>query len=75
MKLRFKKDENKQISVVQLKDGEEIDFSYIEMIKSLIASRNMEEPEILEGFTEAEVNSIKSMVKHINKEISEPEES
>ena len=73
MKLIFKKDKDSQISVVQNIDGKEQEFSYVDMIKALIKSKKMEEPEILEGFTDAEVTSIKRMVELINKEIEEKE--
>jgi len=71
----FKKDEDSQISVFQIVDGQEKDFSYVDMIKALIDSKGMGEPEISDGFTEAEIKSIKSMVTFINKEISATEES
>ena len=74
MKLIFKKDEESQISVVQDIDGNKQEFSYVDMIKALIESKKMEEPEISEGFTEAETTSIKRMVELINKEIEEKEE-
>jgi hypothetical protein len=70
MKLVFKKDEDHQISVFHEVDGKQQDFSYVDMIKALIDSRKLDEPDISEGFTEAEIKSIKSMVAHINKEIS-----
>ncbi len=71
MKLLFKKDENSEISVVQKIDNQETDFSYVDMIKTLIKSKVMEPPEISDGFTEEEKNSIKSMVKHINAAITQ----
>ena len=74
MKLVFKKDEDSQISVFQVVSGNEQDFSYVDMIKALIESKEMEEPEISEGFTDDETKSIKSMVTFINKEISTTEE-
>lgn len=74
MKLIFKKDEESQISVVQDVDGTEQDFSYVDMIKALIESKKMEEPEISESFTEAEITSIKRMVELINEEVEEKEE-
>lgn len=73
MKLVFKKAEDAQISVFQVVDGHELDFSYADMIKTLIKSKKMETPDILDGFSEAEVKSIKSMVKYINKAISAKE--
>lgn len=70
MKLIFKRDEDAQISVFQNVDGQEIDFSYVDMIKSLIDSKEMKEPDITGEFTDAEKKSIKSMITFINKEIS-----
>lgn len=75
MKLVFKKDNNSQISVFQVINCKEQDFSYVDMIKTLIETKVMEEPDISEGFTEAEIKSIKSMVSFINKEISMTDES
>jgi hypothetical protein len=73
MKLIFKKDEDSQISVFQIIDGHEQDFSYVDMIKTLIESRVMEKPDMSGGFTDAEEKSINSMVTFINKEISTTE--
>jgi hypothetical protein len=70
MKLTFKKDKDSQISVFQVIDKQEKEFSYVDMIKTLIETKVMEEPDISDGFTEAESKSIKSMVSFINKEIS-----
>lgn len=70
MKLIFKKDEDSQISVFQYVGGQEIDFSYVDMIKALIEAKEMQEPVISGEFTGAEIKSIKSMVTFINKEIS-----
>jgi len=73
MKLVFKKDEDHQISVFHEIDGNQQDFSYVEMIKTLIKSRELKEPDISEGFTGAEIKSIKSMITFINNEISAAE--
>jgi len=70
MRLVFKKDEDHQISVFHEVDGNQQDFSYVDMIKALINSKKLDEPHISEGFTDAEIKSIKSMVALINKEIS-----
>ena len=75
MKLIFKKDEESQISVVQDINGQKQEFSYVDMIKALIESKEMEEPEISEGFTEAETTSIHRMVEFINKEIDSTDEA
>ena len=39
----------------QIIDGQEKDFSYVDMIKALIDSKEMGEPEISDAFTEAEI--------------------
>lgn len=70
IKLIFKKDKDAQISVFQNVDNQEIDFSYVDMIKALIDSKKMDEPDISDEFTDAEIKSINSMVSFINKEIS-----
>ncbi|MCK4566579.1 MAG: hypothetical protein KAU48_04640, partial [Candidatus Thorarchaeota archaeon] len=63
MKLVFKKDEDRQISVFRNIDGQEQEFSYVDMIKELIKSRKMKEPEISEDFADTEVKSIQRMVE------------
>lgn len=75
MKLIFKKDKDHQISVFQVIDGKEKEFSYVDMIKTLIESKKMDIPDISEGFTDAEIRSIGSMVQFINRQISAIEAS
>ncbi len=75
MKLVFKKDEEHQVRVFQLVDGEERDFSYVDMIRALMQSGQLEEPDISEGFTDAEAKSIGSMITRINRQIAELRES
>jgi hypothetical protein len=60
--------------VFQKTNEQEQAFSYVDMIKSLIKSGEMELPEIQEGFPEAEKTSINRMVEFINKEISTKDE-
>ncbi len=74
MKLIFKKDDESNISVVQVIDGDEQKFDYVDMIKALIESKELEEPEIEGGFTDAEEASIKRMVEFINAEVSTDED-
>jgi hypothetical protein len=74
MKLIFKKDEKSLISVFQNVDGQEKDFSYVDMIKTLIVSKKLEEPEVLDNFSEAEINSINRMVTCINEAVSTTQE-
>ncbi len=75
MKLVFKKGEDHQISVFQEVGEQHQDFSYVDMIKDLIESKNMEIPDISGDFTEAEIKSIISMVKFINEKISTTDKS
>lgn len=70
MKLVFKKSKDAEISVFQKLDDQEKEFSYVDMIKCLIKSKKLEQPEICGEFTEAEVKSINSMVRHINSRVS-----
>ncbi len=66
MKLLFNKDKENQINVFLEVDGKQRDFSYIEMLKKLIKKGKLQETEISTGFSDAEIKSINSMVKHIN---------
>ena len=70
MKLAFKKDEENQIKVFRIVDGTEKDFSYVEMIKSLIESKIMEDPMVSGNFTDAERKSIQDMTSFINREVA-----
>lgn len=70
MKLVFKKAEDHQIRVFGITNGIEKDFSYVEMIKSLIDTGAMEKPEIQDGFSEAEANSINRMINLINSKVA-----
>jgi len=71
MKLVFNKNDDLEISVTQ-KDGDEVkEFNYVEMIKDLISTKRLEEPEMVGDFTDSEINSIQTMIKHINTDVSE----
>lgn len=69
MKIKFSKREDGEIVVAQVNDKEESQFSYIEMIKSLINTGKLDAPEIVGDFSEPEIASIKSMFGFINKEV------
>lgn len=75
MKLIFKKGEDAQINVFHFANGQEKDFAYVDMIKALICSKELAEPDIIGGFSEAEKKSIESMVTLINQEVSVLNES
>lgn len=66
MQIIFRKNEKSEISVTEKVAGKEFDFSYVDMIKTLIASEKMEPPEISGNFSDEEKISINSMVTHIN---------
>lgn len=70
MKLVFNKNEKLEISVLHEVGGQSKDFNYIEMIKNLLVSKSLGEPELIGEFTDSEKNSIDSMVKHINLEVA-----
>lgn len=70
MKLVFRKSEELEISVHQKSGDSMSEFSYIGMIKELIKTRNLGEPELEGEFSEAEKGSISSMVEHINDEVA-----
>ena len=74
MKLLFKKNEDSQITVYQKLEDSYQEFSYVEMIKTLIETRKLEDPDFEGDFSESEKNSIKSMVTFINDEIAMTDE-
>ncbi len=71
MKLVFNKNDDLEISVIQKNGDEEKEFNYVEMIKNLISTKSLEEPEMDGDFTDSEIDSIKTMIKHINTDVSE----
>jgi hypothetical protein len=75
MRLVFKKDHENQITVFNEVNGESRAFSYIEMIKELMKSKKLDDPDISDGFVDAEIKSIKTMISLINKEVAEVEEA
>lgn len=70
MKLVFTKNEELEISVYKLSEGNKEDFNYIGMLKELIKEEKLDEPDLIGEFTEAEKESINSMIKHINTEVA-----
>ncbi|MBK6630502.1 MAG: hypothetical protein IPG33_05350 [Betaproteobacteria bacterium] len=70
MKLVFRKNEAGEISVFRKEAGMEKPFVYVEMIKELIESRLMDEPEVLGNFSDAERDSISSMTRFITEAIA-----
>ena len=70
MKLVFSKNEELEISVHSLSGSNKTEFNYIDMIKELIKDEKLDTPELIGEFTEAEMKSVNSMVKHINDEVA-----
>jgi len=70
MKLVFNKNEKYEISVFSKTDDGSVKFKYIDMIKSLISVKQLEEPELIGEFSDSEKESISSMINHINTEIT-----
>lgn len=71
MKICFKKNEENEVSVVQIVDKKEIEFKYVNMIKNLINKDKLEEPITQGKFSGAEVESISRMTQLINQEVDE----
>ncbi len=71
MKICFKKNDENEVSVVEIEDGKEIEFKYVNMIKKLINKDKIEEPTTQGEFSNAEVESIRRMANLINQEVDE----
>lgn len=71
MKICFKKNEENEVSVVQIEGDKEIEFKYVNMIKNLIKKDKLEKPTTQGEFSEAEVGSICRMAVLINQEVDE----
>lgn len=70
MKLVFSKSEESEISVHKLSNGNKTDFNYVDMIKALIKDEKLVTPELNGDFSDAEKESINSMINHINSEVA-----
>lgn len=71
MKLVFSKNDENVISVTRKVGDDTSEFSYVEMVKSLIKTQSLGQPEIEGEFSDAEKESITKMVEHINAEVAE----
>ena len=72
MKLLFKKNENGDVSVIMFKGTAEAQFSYIEMIKALIAGELLDAV-FDETITEEEQTQIMDVLKEIENTAKEKE--
>jgi hypothetical protein len=75
MKLKFSKRDDGEVVVEQTSKSGMQQFTYINLIKSLIFEGKLEESEIVGEFSEPEITSIKSMTGFINKEVDDFEKS
>jgi len=73
MKLVFKKNDAEEVTVFQSMGGQLKPFSYTAMMKALLSSDSLEPPEIAEGFSTEEADSIVSMIDQINGVIADAE--
>lgn len=71
MKLIFKKDADQDISIQLTKGATTFDFTYVEMIKSLLIDNTIEEPVFEGSVTDEEKEKIKAMLQKISEAISE----
>lgn len=71
MILVFSKNDENEISVLRRVGDDTKEFSYVELIKSLIEIKTLEPPAIDGDFSESEKESITNMVEHINNEVAE----
>ena len=75
MKLVFKKNEAQEVAVTMFKGTAEIQFSYLEMIKALLASEPLDR-DFDENFSEeeqAQINAVLQEIENTSKENNETE--
>ena len=75
MKLVFKKNEAQEVAVTMFKGTAEIQFSYIEMIKALLAGEPLDR-DFDDNFTEeeqAQINAVLQEIENTSKEKGETE--
>lgn len=75
MKLVFKKNEAQEVAVTMFKGTSEIQFSYIEMIKALLAGEPLDR-DFDENFSEeeqAQINAVLQEIENTSKENNETE--
>lgn len=69
MKWIFRKDNEECIVKVKSDEGQEYDFSYIEMIKELYENKKLEDVEFEGEFSENEKKSVDELVSAINEHV------
>lgn len=66
MKLVFEKKDSQTIKAKINHKGDIHDFDYVAMLKGLLDCGSLDDSELKGDFSEAEKNSIASMVRHLN---------
>ncbi|MEE4190245.1 MAG: hypothetical protein V2I66_01625 [Halieaceae bacterium] len=74
MKLTYRKEQSGEVSVIQSDDQGESEFSYLNLILSLLGGDELEPPALEGDFSQEEASSIQRMHETINEELSPEEE-
>lgn len=69
MKLKFYKDESKNLVSILTKEETELEFDYVEMIKQIYTDKSIDQPEVSDEFSEEEQESIQSLITDISDSI------
>lgn len=69
MKLKFYKEEDNNYVKIITKDGQDIEFDYIEMIRHIFNDKKIEEADIDNQYSEEEKASIRTLISDISSAI------
>lgn len=69
MKLKFYKGEDNNYVKIITKDGQDIEFDYIEMIRHIFNDKKIEEADIDDQYSEEEKASIRTLISDISSAI------
>lgn len=69
MKLKFYKEEDNNYVKIITKDGQDIEFNYIEMIRHIFNDKKIEEADIDDQYSEEEKASIRTLISDISSAI------
>ncbi len=74
MKLVFEKLDPQTVDIKIDDAGQILDFDYVIMLKGLLQSGRLEESELKGEFSDVEICSIGSMIKHLNRCVASKED-
>lgn len=66
MKLKFYKEKSNDYVKIVTRDGQELEFDYIEMIRHIFNDKRIEEADIDNHYSKEEVESIKTLISDIS---------